>query len=135
MPKVAMGGAATSTDRGKATVLVVDDEPMICTLACASLRDAGFRTVEAHNAQQAINLLENGTQVDVVFSDIQVPGIDGFELQRWVRQHHPRVKVLLASGVDNVKAASGHMGQPRWLVFKPYNEADLDQRIRDLLRG
>lgn len=129
-----MGGAATSTDQEKATVLVVDDEPVICTLACACLRDAGFRTIEAHNAQQAITVLENGAQVDVVFSDVQMPGIDGFELQRWVRQHHPRVKVLLASGVENVKAAGGHMGQPRWLVFKPYNGADLEQRIRDLLR-
>ena len=91
--------------------------------------------IEAHNAQQAIDLLENGAQVDVVFSDVQMPGMDGFELQRWIRQHRPRIKVLLASGVENVKAASGHMGPPRWLVFKPYNMADLEQRIRDLLRG
>ena len=116
-------------------MLVVDDEPVICTLACAWLCDAGFRTLEAHNAREAIDLLENGEQVDVVFSDVQMPGIDGFELQRWVRQHHPRVKVLLASGVENVKAAGGHMGQPRWLLFKPYSGADLEQRIRDLLRG
>ena len=131
-----MGSAATSTDRERApTVLVVDDEPLICLLASDYLRDAGYRTLEAHNAQQAIDLLEQGEQVDVVFSDVQMPGMDGFELQRWVRLNRPRVRVLLASGVENVKAASGHMGAPRWLVFKPYSAAVLEQRIRELLRG
>jgi CheY-like chemotaxis protein len=131
-----MGSAATSTDRERApTVLVVDDEPVICMLASDYLRDAGFRTLEAHNAQQAIDLLEKGQHVDVVFSDVQMPGMDGFELQRWLRQHRPRVRVLLASGVENIKAAGGYMGPPRWLVFKPYNMVDLEERIRDLLRG
>ena len=131
-----MGNASTNSDRANApAVLVVDDEPAICMLASAGLQDAGFRTIEAHNAQQAIGLLENGEQVDVVFSDVQMLGMDGFELQRWIRQHRPRTKVLLASGVENVKAASGHMGAPRWLVFKPYNMVDLEERIRGLLRG
>ena len=117
------------------TVLVVDDEPVVCTLASDLLRHAGFRTFEAFNARQAIDLLEQGTHVDLVFSDVQMPEMDGFELQRRIRQHRPGIKVLLASGVENVKAASGHMGAPRWLVFKPYNMADLEQRIHDLLRG
>ena len=115
------------------TVLVVDDEPLICTLASAGLRDAGFRVIEAYSAQQAVDLLEKGEHVDVLFTDVQMPGMDGFELQRWIRQNRPRVKVLLASGVENVKAASGHMGPPRWLVFKPYNVTDLEQRIRELI--
>ena len=131
-----MGNASSNTDREKvSTVLVVDDEPVICTVACDCLRDAGFRTLEAHSAQQAIDLLEKGERVDVVFSDVQMPGMDGFQLQRWIREHRPRMKVLLASGVENVKAASGHMGPPRWLMFKPYSSIDLEQRIRDLLRG
>lgn len=131
-----MGSASTNTDRERApTVLVVDDEPVICILVSNCLREAGLLTLEAHNAQQAIDLLENGEQVNVVFSDVQMPGMDGFELQCWIRQHRPRTKVLLASGVENVKAASGHMGPPRWLVFKPYNMVDLEERIRELLRG
>ena len=131
-----MGTAATSTDLEKApTVLVVDDEPVICTLASEYLRDAGYRTLEAHNAQQAIDLLERGERVDVVFSDIQMPGMDGFELQRWLRQHQPRVRVLRSSGVENVKAAGGYMGPPRWIIFKPYDMADLEKRIRDLTHG
>ncbi len=132
----AMGSAATNSDLGQMpTVLVVDDEPVICTLASDYLRDAGYRTLEAHSAQQAIDLLEKGEHVDLVFSDIQMPGIDGFELQRWLRWNRPRVRVLLSSGVENVKAAGGYMGPPRWLVFKPYDMADLEQRIRDLIRG
>ena len=129
-----MGSGTTSTDLENApTVLVVDDEPVICTLASDHLRDAGYRTLEAHNARQAIDLLEKGERVDVVFSDVQMPGMDGFELQRWLRQHRPRVRVLLSSGVENVKAASGYMGPPRWLLFKPYDMANLEERIRELI--
>ncbi len=129
-----MGSASTDTDREwTPTVMVVDDEPIVCTVTCDCLRDAGFRTLEAHSAQQAIDLLEKGERVDVVFSDVQMPGMDGFELQRWIRQHRPRIRVLLASGVENIKAAGGHMGPPRWLMFKPYSSVDLEQRIRDLL--
>ena len=125
----------TDADTG-ATVLVVDDEPVICMIATNCLQDAGFRTLEARNAGEAIDLLESGEHVDVVFSDVQMPGMDGFELQRWIRQHHPKVKVLLASGVDSVKAgASGQLGAPRWLVCKPYSLPDLVQRVRDLLRS
>jgi CheY-like chemotaxis protein len=130
-----MGSAPTRTDLEMPTVLFVDDEPLICMLASDCLRDAGYRTLEAHNARQAIDLLEKGERVDVVFSDVQMPGMDGFELQRWLRQHRPRVKVLLSSGVENVKAASGYMGPPRWLIFKPYDMAELERRIHELLRG
>jgi CheY-like chemotaxis protein len=131
-----MGNASTNTDRAKApAVLVVDDEPAICMLASTCLQDAGFRTLEAYNAQQAIDLLENGEQVDVVFSDVQMPGMDGFELQRWVKLNRPRMRVLLASGVENIKAAGAYMGPPRWLLFKPYDMANLEQRIRDLIGG
>jgi CheY-like chemotaxis protein len=101
-------------------------------LASHYLRDAGYRTLEAHNARQAIDLLEKGERVDVVFSDVQMPGMDGFELQRWLRQYRPRAKVLLSSGVENVKAASGYMGPPRWLIFKPYDMAELERRIHEL---
>ena len=125
-----MDSSCTSTGP---TILVVDDEPVICALASDGLRDAGFRAIEAHNAEQAIIVLEK-ERVDVVFADVQMPGMDGFELRRWIAQHRPQVKVLLASGVENIKAAGGHMGQPRWLVFKPYDMADLEQRIRDLLQ-
>jgi CheY-like chemotaxis protein len=131
-----MDSAGTRTDLEKvSTVLVVDDEPVLCTLASDYLRDAGYRTLEAHNARQAIDLLEKGERVDVVISDVQMPGMDGFELRRWLRQHRPRVRVLLSSGVENVKVASGYLGPPRWLIFKPYAMDDLEQRIRDLIRG
>ena len=98
-------------------------------VAIRECKAINFEAFEAHTTQQAIDHLQKDEHVDVVFSDVQMPGMDGFELQRWTRQHRPRVKVLLASGGENVKAASAHMGSPRWLVFKPYSMADLEQRI------
>ena len=62
------------TDRERTpTVLVVDDEPLICSLASDCLRDAGYRTLEAHNARQAIDLLEKGEHADVVFQTFKCP--------------------------------------------------------------
>jgi DNA-binding NtrC family response regulator len=105
-----MENSSQSEQGRRSTVLVVDDEPVVCSLASDLLQDAGFLTVEAHSARQAIDLLEADEQVDVVFSDIPMPGIDGFHLQQWIKLHHPKVKVLLASGVENVKTAGRTYG-------------------------
>jgi len=129
------GGYAVtgSGSRDATTILVVDDEPALSMLACDYLRDAGYRALEAHSAQQAIDLLETGEQVHVVFSDVQMPGMDGFDLQRWLRQHRPQIRILLCSGVEAVKIAGGYLGPPRWLIYKPYDMAALERRIRSLL--
>src|SRR5437867_399968 len=118
---------------GISTVLVVDDEPLVRAVVCENLRDFGWRTLEARDAQEAIQILEGNASVHLVFSDIQMPGMDGFELLRWIKEHRPQVRVLLASGVDSVKAAGGYLGPPRWLVFKPYSMAEVDARLREML--
>lgn len=106
--------------------------PLVYSLASGCLRDAGYRTLEAHNAKQAIDLLEKGKHVDVVFSDVQRPGMDGVELQRRVGRYRPRVKVLFASG----ERQSGQRinGTAALALFRPYDIASLEQRIRELIR-
>jgi CheY-like chemotaxis protein len=124
---------ANKSQPGFSTVLVVDDEPLVRAVVCENLRDFGWRALEAHDAQEAIQILEANEPVDLVFSDIQMPGMDGFELLRWIKEHRPQVSVLLASGVDSVKAAGGYLGPPRWLVFKPYSMTEVDARLREML--
>jgi CheY-like chemotaxis protein len=115
------------------TVLVVDDEPLVRAVVCENLRDFGWRALEAHDAREAIQILEGKELVHLVFSDIQMPGMDGFELMRWIREHRPGLRVLLASGVESVKTAGGYLGTPRWLVFKPYSMTEVDARLREML--
>lgn len=116
-----------------ATILVVDDEPIIAATVADHLRDLGLKVLVALDGEEAIRILQGTELVDIVFTDVLMPRLDGFGLLRWIRTNRPRIKVLLASGVETVKAASGYVGSPRWLLSKPYGLDDLEGRIRDLL--
>ncbi|WP_292177368.1 response regulator [Mesorhizobium sp.] len=86
------------------TILVVEDDIFIRLDIAEYLRECCCRVVEAGTAAEAIDVLESNLPVDLVFSDIQMPGdLDGFGLARWIRQRQPGVKVILTSGC--VKAA------------------------------
>jgi len=81
------------------TVLVVDDEPAIRGFLYDYLFEAGFNPLAVESADQAVKLLKNGHAIDLVFSDVRMPGtMDGFDLARWVMANRPGLPVLLASG-------------------------------------
>jgi two-component system, cell cycle sensor histidine kinase and response regulator CckA len=83
--------------------LVIDDEPAVRTFVERVLRDAGYDTVAAPDAVAACELVLEGGPPDIVVSDESMPGMTGHEFSRWLRQRHPRVKVLFLSGyVDRV---------------------------------
>src|ERR1700741_695356 len=75
------------------TILVVEDEVLVRMPISQYLRDCGYRVIEAANAQEAVTVLSHEeTVVDVVFTDIEMPGaLDGFGLAKWVREHRPGV--------------------------------------------
>jgi two-component system, response regulator PdtaR len=84
------------------TVLVVEDDIVIRSPLAEYLRAAGYLIVEAANTAEAISVFAARVPIDVVFSDIRMPGpINGLGLARWVRQHHPGVRVVLTSGAGN----------------------------------
>jgi CheY-like chemotaxis protein len=117
------------------TVLVVEDEFSIRLFVADYLRDAGFRVLEAADADDAIHFLKLEVRpVSVVFSDVRLPGgMDGLELARWVRSYSPDTHVILTSGY--VGAAAGAMEPYRIkdLLPKPYSNLKLLRRIRSVL--
>lgn len=116
------------------TVLVVEDEVLIRMAVSDYLRDCAFRVVEAGSGDEAIQILEAGIEVDIVFSDVHMPGeIDGFALSHWVRRARPGVKVILTSGVARSAKAAGDLCEEGPLLAKPYNHRDLERHIRGLL--
>lgn len=120
--------------RAQATILVVEDEPIVRMNTAEYLAESGFRVIEASDGAEAIEALMADDTISGVFSDIQMPGaVDGYALRRWVQQNRPRVAVLLTSGLSNVMSAASHLGQPRWIVFKPYDLRDVERRLRELL--
>jgi signal transduction histidine kinase len=111
-------------------VLLVDDDPLICTITAAMLTDLGHSVVEAPSGATAIELLQAGTKVDLVITDQAMPHMTGLELADTIRQHWPRLPVILASGyAEPTKAAS-----PLPLLVKPYQQEALTQCI-DLVLG
>lgn len=118
-------------------VLVVEDRPDVRKVAVAQLQSMGYRTLEATDAATALTRLEASGQVDLVFSDIVMPGsMSGFDLARKIRQTRPEQKILLTSGYSEALATKEHTGaQAIPLLEKPYKLAKLSKTVRAILDG
>ncbi len=86
------------------------------------LRDCGFHVLEAGNAHEAMAVLDSADRVDVVFSDVRMPGqMDGFALARWLRQAHPGLPVLLTSGYASSRTLAAEVAHDVKMIGKPYS--------------
>jgi CheY-like chemotaxis protein len=119
-----------SSERLQQTILVVEDEHFIRMDIAAHLRDCGWHVIEAGTAREAIAVLESGVQIDLVFSDIQMPGaMNGLGLADWLRHHRPRVPIILTSGVINASDTTKALCD-EGPISKPYDHRHLAERIR-----
>ena len=118
-----------------AVILVVEDEARVRRLACRHLRDLGYPVLEAADAEEAIAILETEPDIQMVFSDIVMPGdLDGFGLASWIAAHRPEAKCLLATG-HHERASDAPTGDapPLPVLRKPYSKEQLAHQIRQLL--
>ncbi|MCZ7598253.1 MAG: ATP-binding protein [Gammaproteobacteria bacterium] len=116
------------------TILVVDDEPDLRDLVEETLTDHGYRVLTAGDGREAIEVLARGEPVDLLFSDVVMPGgMSGFELARQAIRYRPALKVLLTSGHYEVGGGSTteRVGE---VLVKPYTEPELLWRLHALLR-
>ena len=132
MHSIAMPQATARTDTRSPTVLVVEDEAFVRMPIAEYLRDCGYHVLEAADANEAIGLVDSSERVDVVFSDVRMPGsMDGFGLARWIREHHPELPVLLTSGYTTSRSSDLTAVK---LIEKPYSQSQVLNRIRALIR-
>jgi CheY-like chemotaxis protein len=109
------------------TLLFVEDEALIRIDMAEFLRESGYRVHEAANANEAIEALKSKFAIDLVFIDINLPGMNGVELAKWTLSNSLGVKVLLTSG------AAPETGIPQSLepiLAKPYTGYELLDRVR-----
>jgi CheY-like chemotaxis protein len=112
-------------------ILVVEDEILIRSAVAEFLRDAGYRVIEAADAAEAVAIFASGTQIDLVFSDINMPGpMDGVGLVRWIAGHHPGIQVILTSAISHARSAAE---SGAGFLRKPYRLAEAARRIASLL--
>jgi len=122
---------------GNETVLVVDDEEALLELAEELLLDLGYRVLTAANGQQALDVLTREANIDLMISDVIMPGgLNGYELAERVTTDYPELKVLLASGyTDKVTSDENHKRFSLNMLAKPYSQAELAQKVRQVLKG
>jgi cyclic di-GMP phosphodiesterase len=114
-------------------VLVIDDETVVRNLMVEILKRAGYQTIGAASAGEALSLLDT-LELGLVVSDIVMPGLSGFDLLDEVRSRRPSLPVLLVTGSgteDNLQEALAHGAAG--LIVKPFTQAELRQRVSDVL--
>nr|WP_249149659.1 PAS domain S-box protein [Bradyrhizobium manausense] len=124
----ALTGEAATTGRGY-RVLVVEDNDDVGQFSTELLEDLGYVTRRVANANAALAILgENEFAVDLVFSDVIMPGMNGVELAGVIRERYPGLPVVLTSGYSNVLAENAHRGFE--LIQKPYSVEALSRILR-----
>jgi CheY-like chemotaxis protein len=136
MARYTMGAAASNNDNqaDAPSVLVVEDEVLIRMATADYLRGCGYRVVEAGSGDEAVAVLKTDIRVDVVFTDVSMPGtLNGFGLAQWVRVERPGVRVILTSGITRTAQEAQDLCAHGPLMEKPYEHDEVDCRIRALL--
>lgn len=119
------------------TVLVVEDDPQVRQVTVQRFQTLGYTVLEADRGQAAIDLLNESPRIDLVFTDVVMPGgMSGADLAREVRRLYPEIKVLLTSGYSEHAGIENGAPEDRSLwLRKPYRMAELAQKVRNVLDG
>ncbi|GGC70209.1 hypothetical protein GCM10011504_55020 [Siccirubricoccus deserti] len=129
--QAALGGSAGET------VLVVEDEAVVRAFSCEVLRELGYQVLEAGDAEAALRLLAQEERVDLLFTDVVLPGgRTGRELAEEAVRRVPGIKVLYTTGyARNAIVHHGRLDPGVRLLTKPFTFEDLATQVRDALDG
>lgn len=143
LPRLIGGAASFTADEAgpipesgtEETILVLEDDDDVRTYSVECLRELGYRVVEAHDGPSALRLLERQTRVDLLFTDVVLPGgMTGAEVAAQARVLRPDLKVLFTTGyARNAIVHHGRLDQGVQLITKPFSYSDLAGKVRDVL--
>jgi DNA-binding NtrC family response regulator len=118
-------------DNRRISVLVVEDETIIRMSIVDELEDAGFEVFQASNAAQAIEVLIANSSIEVMFTDVDMPGgVDGLKLAASVRDRWPPIKIVVTSGHRKVDVNA--LPVETCFVAKPYDPTAVIRSIREM---
>jgi len=129
LPSLPGTGAATNSGRKSERALVVDDQPDVLDMAVELFKILGYNVYAAHNGEEAIKILTEQRNIDILFSDVAMPGMNGVELAQRAKTISPSIKILLASGYPG-KALEMINIEAFPLISKPYRLADIARELR-----
>jgi len=133
--RTADAAPAVSIEGGHETILVVEDDALVRNYVNAQLHSLGYSTLLASNATEALTLIERGSDFDLLFTDVIMPGaMNGRQLAEAAVKLRPGIKVLYTSGyTENAIVHHGRLDPGVLLLPKPYRKADLARMIRTAL--
>ncbi len=124
---------STNHASGNETILVVDDEPALLNFLSELLSEKGYNVLSAERADQALKIMEKES-IDLMFSDVIMPEMDGYQLASIVQEKYPDIKIQMASGfTDDSHMAIKDKSLHENLLHKPYKMQLVLKRIRSLL--
>jgi CheY-like chemotaxis protein len=116
------------------TVLVVEDEPVVRGVLLEMLTEQGYHPLEAFDGPSGLKILNSGQRVDLLVTDVGLPGMNGRQLADQARETRPGLKVLFITGYAGSAAVSDGLLQPGMeLIAKPFDLDHLSQRIRAMV--
>ncbi|GAB7530285.1 response regulator [Pseudomonas sp. 3A(2025)] len=133
--QLAFQSNATYAKAGE-TVLIVEDDPAVRTLVSEVLSELGYAFVEAADAQSAVPVLESDTRIDLLISDVGLPGMNGRQLAEIARQLRPGLKVLFITGYAEHAAVRGDfLGSDMQMITKPFAFDHLTSKVREMIEA
>ena len=114
-------------------MLLVDDDQPLRALVRVMLEGSGYRVVEAESGEDAINQFSTMEFVDLLVSDLQMPGMSGLELFDWLVQRLPSLRVLFISGAASLADRALIARKGRVLLEKPFSAEKLASTVREVL--
>ncbi len=128
-------GAAEHAATGE-TVLVVEDEPVVRGVILEMLGERGFRTLEAVDGPSGLQILRDHERIDLLVTDVGLPGMNGRQLADQARETRPNLKILFITGyAESVAIADGFLQPGMEMITKPFDLEHLSQRIRAMISG
>jgi PAS domain S-box-containing protein len=129
LPSLPGTGSVTNPGKRAEQALVVDDQPDVLEMAVELFKILGYNVYAAHSGEEAIKILNEQRNIDILFSDVAMPGMNGVELAQLAKNMLPSIKILLASGYPG-KALEIINLEAFTLIPKPYRLADIARELR-----
>ncbi|MGE8064279.1 ATP-binding protein [Pseudomonas sp. NPDC089569] len=120
--------------RNGETVLIVEDDPAVRVLVCTVLGELGYAFVEAGDADGAMPILDSAQRIDLMISDVGLPGMNGRQLAEIGRQYRPGLKVLFITGyAEHAAVRGGFLDPGMQMITKPFTFDLLTAKVREMI--
>ncbi|WP_255448403.1 PAS domain-containing sensor histidine kinase [Telmatospirillum sp. J64-1] len=135
-PNLAAEPPAAGDLTGAGTILLVEDEDAVRLFGSRALRNKGYRVLEASDGEAALDVLRAEDDIDVLISDVVMPGMDGMTLSRLVRMERPSIQIILISGYSE-DVARGELAGLDGVAFlpKPFSLKQLAGAVKEAMAG